>query len=249
MIHRLRPLVALLALALTLAACTTAAEPGPPPTTVVTGSVSAGGSVLIGSGLILVDASALSTSEVDPGDVIDAGTGLWLGPIAPSVGGDFQIVLPDEDDLPAAVVSPAATALLNADVVDCSVAVDVASALVTNFAVGFGALPGAYATTTEGSAVAIAFVSDAALDFDAPTEEELLGGRTLYTWVHASEAVELTIEGAGCASAEPVPVAGSATLEAGWNQLAWDANADLTLFTLRNDDGAADLVMSVAPPF
>lgn len=247
MLDRLRPLVALAALALVLAACGTT-EPGPTPLASVSGSVSASGSPVLGAGLALAEAGAFGTAAVGPSTVIEVGTGLYVGPVSAVADGEFTLVLPDASDLPAAVLALAGDALVNADVADCTVVVDVPTAVLTTFAVGYGTIPGPYVVTVDGG-LFVAFMSDVALDLGAPTPEEALSGQTLYGWVHASEAVELTIEGAGCTSGTPAGVAGSAALEAGWNQVAWDLNATATLATLRNDDGTADLVMTVSDSF
>ena len=241
------PLVALLALSFLLAACggTPADDPGPTPLASVSGRVVAPGSALLGTGLLLAEESAFSPGGAGLASVVAAGDGLYAGPVTAVVDEEFTLLLPEAADLPAAVLALAGDALYNAGTVaDCRVVADVPTAALTTFAVGYGTVPGAYAVSA-AVGLKVAFVSDAALDFEALTIAELLGGRTLYAWVHASEAVALTIEGAGCAGATPAGIAGGVALEPGWNQVAWDLNADATVATLRNDDGEVDLVISV----
>lgn len=245
MIDRRRPFAAFLALSVLLAACAAPTGPGPTPPATVSGSVATDGSPVLGTGLVLFDATELGVAGVGPAEVVEVGAGIYAGPISAAADGDFTLVLPDGDDLPAELLAPAANAFYNVDgVAGCAVVADVPSALVTYFAVGLGSLPGAYAVSVD-SGFLLAIVADAALDFTAPTMQEALAGRTLYSWMYASEHVALSIEGAGCAGAVNIGVAGRVALAEGWNQVAWDVNGDFTLATLRDDDGSAALVLNV----
>ena len=124
-----------------------------------------------------------------PAAVTELEPGVYLGPLTSVDGDRFTIELPDGDELPAAALSVAESAFYNvAGVPDCDVVADVPTALVTEFAVGVGTLPGAYAVSA-GAGFSLAYVTDVAIDFTAPTEEERVGGRTFFAWIHASEAV------------------------------------------------------------
>ena len=243
--RRRAPLVLALVLALVvaLAACS---GPSSSSFTSVRGTVADSDAFVLGVGLFFISDDAFASSAgISPSAIFEPEPGIYFSGLAPVDGdGGFTLALPSASEMPADALLPADEFLLNlAGVPDCALVADVAAARVSVHAFEFLTFPGFYAVSLE-QGFGLALASDAAFDVTAPTQEELLGGRRVVSWLFADRAVSVTALGAGCTTPGGT-LAVDLELSAGWNQVAWSLDANLTSFTLAN---AADIDPVVLTP-
>ena len=232
-------------LAVALAACGAPTVEPPGPMT-VSGTVVTNGSPVLGTGLVFFDAAAVVSGAVAPAAILELDAGVYVGPLTAVDDDQFTIELPDGDDLPAAALAVAASAFYNIDgVPDCDVVADVPTALITEFAVGFGTLPGAYAVSADAG-FTLAYVADAAIDFTAPTKSRRRSADA------PSSPGSTRVKTCRCRSRGPAvarrPTSASPARSRSWQGgTRWlgSVNANMTLATLRIDDGSTDLVLNV----
>lgn len=210
-----RRLAPITVLALILAACSGAPTPPVDETVTLAGRPYAFTGVQPAFALAIGFPSATILTAAAPLAVDEFLEGWWGGPFGYVDDGVATVAFPDADEMPAAALMPLGEAFVQfAAEPTCTPAVAPESALATASVFQIFGLAGMVALTTEGAVLTIAT--------DAPLSE--VGSLTdfegvFYTWLFADRdatfstpetCVEFDVE---------------LTLEAGWNQVAWDASA------------------------
>ena len=215
-----RTAVALGVLAAALAACTTGTTPPPagggesitlsyyltpeteaPPLLAAAVAVSDPDFVLP----VAVDAEAAS-----PAALIDAGNGLWLGPLAfPAEDGTIEVELPELDADLQALLVPAEELIRGNDPVACPVTVSDEAVMVTQMRFLGAPLPSVVLLTTWGM-----FESFVTAEEVASTDLWEFGQDGIYALIYATGPVDVTATDPGCVDQF---YSFDLSLEEGWN--------------------------------
>jgi len=234
-VHPALPLAVLIA----LAAC--GAPPAPEPPT-VRGVFAAGDELVLGVGLTMSSAAAISLS---PSFVLEPRPGFFLTElVAVDPDGTFTLELPGMDLVPGAVLAPASSFLRNlAGLPGCALVPSDIEARVSTHAFELVTVPGLYAVTAESGLVA-AVAGNAPFDTSLPPALAF-GGRTVIGWVFADRAVDVASQGAGCSGGD-FDLDLDLRLSGGWNQLTWRLDDDLGGARVRTSN-VANVVVTAVP--
>lgn len=236
----IRPLSVIALLAVLLAGCAGTPPPEPDPAAArgTLYDLGEGAPEPIAIGLVLLTPEFL-TSGVSPSDLagatlIEPAPGVWMGAFGAPDMGAFEVVLPDEDDLPEAALVPLAEAVVNFGACTVEAAPVAARATLTVFdGVTF---PGLAALTALGSGVM--FASDAEVDLNLPLDGQ---GVSFHGWIFVDRAATLTTSGCGYVA--------DLALGEGWNQLAWSLEEPSVIVSVVPETDVVAALVDPFPPF
>lgn len=221
---------------------TVAPDPEAPQHAAASYIASAGSGPVLAVALYFQDPSTLITTLA----LAEPRPGLYLGPVSP-VGADgaVQLVLPDPDELPAAIMETAADFVLDVTpIAGCSLVASEPTVPVTYMTLNPFSNPGVAAISGDGADPIL--MIDTALDPDSATEDDLNAAGRL-AFVYAASAVAVHSEGSGC-EAPGHTVSVEVDLRSGWNLLELRAVFDtedptaIVGATLRNSDDEIHLL-------
>lgn len=215
--HLARALASLLLVA--LAACGQQTAPAPQ---TIKGTVTTveGMPPIMGGALLLANIAAMgpAPAAVTPiNEQIYATTLTGTGQ-----DGSLELVLPDGGELPDELLFPASGFFYGFDYETCDLTTS-ADTLVTALAVSEIPVPAVLLMTFEGPSIALA----TAAPVDVSDPGFTLFDLPLFTWVYAESAVAIATPEGGC-TFDTVTVDIDLRLEAGWNLVATELEADAT---------------------
>ena len=202
----------------------------------------------LGAGLLMIDPDALESSSLnmalDPLAVpVEAAPGVYSTVLVPvDADGNFEIFLPEGDELPAGLTGPIAQFLFLPEGETCNVVGSVADARVSRMVLGLGPItyPGVYFMTLGSTAPSL--TTTAPVDITDP--DLALSDLVLVSWVYADKDVEITTTAGGC-DVDGVTFIVDLALKGGWNQVEatyqMDSVTRLIIGTTLSDSAAEEL--------
>ena len=211
----------------------------------VRGAIAPSDELVLAVGLTMASADAIGPST---SFVLEPSPGSFLGElVAVRPDGTFTLGLPDADDVPATVLAPASSFLLNAVALPgCVLVASDIEARVSTHAFELFTIPGLYAVTAESGLVATV-AGTASFDTSLPPAEAF-GDRTVIAWLYADRPVDVASQGAGCVGGD-FDLDVDLRLVAGWNQVSWRFDNDFGGARVRNSGVASVVVTTVTGGF
>lgn len=243
--HLLRSLSLLLVVALAACGQTPPPEDTGPETASGTLNAPTAAPTFLGAAILLADAAMV----VAPAAVIEVQEGIFTGTMSPvNADGTVDIILPEADEMPASVLSPAGEFFYGFDYTTCELSTSAPEALVSEVLLGLAPmpLPGMVFFSVEGNAFAV--TTPQPVDMDA-ADPSVTG---FVWWLYADSAVTVGTPAAGC-DFNSIAMHIDLALEEGWNQVELlaeiDPVTDIATSATISNSAYEELYFNLAPSF